>query len=91
MGLTKNTAVAYAENGIRCNAIMPGGMETNVDSAFMSGFSQAGMDLLQKKYTLAKGMCDLSHVAATVLFLCSEGASAISGACMPVDRGWTAH
>src|SRR5690625_2887463 len=32
VGLTKNTAFMYAQKGIRCNAIAPGAVETNIMS-----------------------------------------------------------
>lgn len=36
VGLTKNTGYMYATQGIRCNAIAPGGVETNIAASMKS-------------------------------------------------------
>ncbi|GAB7338407.1 hypothetical protein MBLNU457_4701t2 [Dothideomycetes sp. NU457] len=91
IGLTKNTAAFYASKGIRCNAIMPGAMETNISVALHQGYSQEGMKMMQTKMATSKGMTKLQDAASVVAFLCSDAAAALSGACLPVDKGWTAH
>ena len=48
LGLTKNTGVYYAPQGIRCNAIMAGGMNTNIASAFMNGLNMEGLKTMRK-------------------------------------------
>ena len=44
IGLTKNTAVYYGPKGIRCNAIMAGGMRTNIADDYMSGRLKSHME-----------------------------------------------
>lgn len=91
LGITKNTAVFYASKGIRCNAIMPGGMETNISTALSQGYNQEGMGIVRTKAMAStQGISPLSNVASTVVFLCSEGAASVNGICLPVDQGWTA-
>ena len=34
---------------------------------------------------------EVSEVAALVVFLCGEDARSITGACIPIDGGWTAR
>ncbi|MDD5095542.1 MAG: SDR family NAD(P)-dependent oxidoreductase [Dehalococcoidia bacterium] len=41
VGLTRNTAWMYAKNGLRCNAICPGGVKTN-----MASLQKAGIGIL---------------------------------------------
>jgi NAD(P)-dependent dehydrogenase (short-subunit alcohol dehydrogenase family) len=43
IGLTKNTGFMYTEKGIRCNAIAPGAVETNIGSS-IKNISEFGME-----------------------------------------------
>ncbi|OCK73892.1 short-chain dehydrogenase/reductase SDR [Lepidopterella palustris CBS 459.81] len=90
IGLTKNTAVFYSKKNIRCNAILPGPMQTNVADAFADGMNKEGYALMEKTSAYEPGACELSKVASAVLYLCSEAGSACNGACLPVDNGWAA-
>ena len=90
LGLTKNIAAFYGKKGIRCNAIMPGGMRTNIGDAFVNGINVEGQAIVRKTMTNEVPLCDPKKIAATVLFLCSDAASDLNGACVPVDNGWTA-
>lgn len=49
IGLTKNTAAYYSFKGIRCNAILAGGMQTNIASAFaQGGVNMEGLGTMRK-------------------------------------------
>jgi NAD(P)-dependent dehydrogenase (short-subunit alcohol dehydrogenase family) len=93
VGLTKNTAAFYAKKGVRCNAILPGGMSTNI----MGDMIQTGkVNMDNIKVTMATqamepGISDLTDVADSVLYLCSDQAKAVSGTLMTVDKGWSAY
>ena len=91
VGLTKNTAWYYAKQGIRCNAIIAGGVETNimtsVDPSIIDpeGGQQAGLYAgLIPAFLKAKDIADLA------LFLASDDSKMINGALIPADAGWTA-
>lgn len=90
LGLTKNTAAFYGKKGIRCNAIMPGGMRTNIGDAFAKGINVEGQAIVRRTMANETPLCDPKKIATTVLFLCSDAASEWNGACVPVDNGWTA-
>ena len=90
LGLTKNIAAFYGKKGIRCNALMPGGMRTNIGEAFANGINVEGQAIVRKTMANDVPLCDPKKIAATVLFLCSDAASDLNGACVPVDNGWTA-
>jgi len=89
VGLTKNTAYMYATQGIRCNAICPGGTETAIGvggdpNEFGMGRMQAGAGSMPR---IGKPE-ELANVA---LLLVSDESSFVNGAIIPVDGGWTAY
>lgn len=91
VGLTKNTASFYGSKGIRCNALMMGGMQTNISDALKSGMNMDGYGLAAPILEAVKApMCDLDEVAGFCLNMTyGKGASVINGACIALDNGWT--
>ncbi|KAF2815817.1 3-oxoacyl-reductase [Mytilinidion resinicola] len=90
IGLTKNTAVFYAKKNIRCIAILPGPMQTNVGDAWADGMNEEGYETMDKARAFDPELCELSKVAETVLHLCSQAGSVCNGACVTVDNAWGA-
>lgn len=88
-GLTKNTAYMYAEKGIRCNAICPGGVDTEIsDHMNPSEFGLARvMKGTSNNIRSGSGM-EIAHIA---LFLASDESSFINGDTIVADAGWTAY
>jgi len=85
MSLTRSLAVKYGPQGIRCNAVIPGTIQTPVWDARLAADPSA-IDRLAKWYPAGRvGTSD--DVASAVLFLASPAASWISGASLPVDGG----
>lgn len=77
--------------GIKCNALMMGGMETNIVDAFGSGLNVQGM---QKLKTVLEAIqaphVDVNEVAGFCVNLTyGRGASQINGATIAIDNGWT--
>ncbi|MBF4509720.1 MAG: SDR family oxidoreductase [Aeromicrobium sp.] len=90
IGLTKNTAFRYAQEGIRCNAIVAGAVETNImQSVDPSKFDQAGLARSQTWYAAIPGQLKATDIASLALFLASDESLMINGACIPADAGWT--
>lgn len=98
LGLTKTVALEVAEQGITCNAICPGYVETPLvlgqikDTALARGISEERVVrevLLGEQPT--KRFVSIEEVAALALFLCSDQARSITGAALVIDGGWTAH
>ena len=96
-GLTKTIALEMAEKNITVNAVAPGYVETPLvtgqitDTAKARGITEA--EVIRDVMLLAqptKKLIAVEQVAALVLFLCSEQASAITGSVLPIDGGWTA-
>ncbi len=92
VGLTKNTAYMYNNEGVRCNAVCPGGVETEVGAGeFMKNINQADVAKVYAAMGDRVRMGKPEELASVILFLASEEASFLSGAAIPVDAGWTAY
>jgi NAD(P)-dependent dehydrogenase (short-subunit alcohol dehydrogenase family) len=91
VGLTKSTAWMYAQQGVRTNAIAPGGTKTNIgESMAPDRLDPAGMARTGAYAALIPAMLDPEDIAALALFLASDEARLINGAIIPADGGWTA-
>lgn len=82
IGLTKVAALDYADQGIRVNVVAPGAILTHhLERAGAEAQRQAAAAIPMRRVGTAK------EVAATVLWLCSDQASFITGATIPIDGG----
>ncbi|WP_456274679.1 SDR family oxidoreductase [Bacillus sp. AK031] len=90
VGFTKNTGFMYATKGVRCNAIAPGGVETNIQSS-MTGFNQSGMERIQPGLAINPRVGKPEEIANIALFLASEESSFVNGTVITGDAGWTAY
>lgn len=73
LALVDTLNVEYADAGVRANAVLPGIIDTPGNRASMPDSDR-------------KGWVAPADIAATILFLCGEESSTISGAHIPVDR-----
>lgn len=89
IGLTRSTAWTYRNAGIRCNAVCPGGVETNI-GATSAPHSPWAFEQYQPALATAGRMADPDEIAALISWLASEEASNVSGAIVTADNGWTA-
>jgi NAD(P)-dependent dehydrogenase (short-subunit alcohol dehydrogenase family) len=82
IGLTKVAALDYADQGIRVNVVAPGPILTeHLEAAGEEAQRQAGMSTPMRRVGRAE------EVAATVVWLCSEQASFVTGVTVPIDGG----
>jgi NAD(P)-dependent dehydrogenase (short-subunit alcohol dehydrogenase family) len=89
VGLTKSTSWRYALDGIRCNAMACGGVETNIaQSMDMAHLDMAGAARYQAYQALIPATLKPEEIARLALFLASDEAMHINGAIIPIDAGW---
>ena len=91
IGLTRNTAFVYGPEGVRCNAIAAGAVETNI----MSSIDPTKMDPKASArygtwYAAIPGQLKPTDIAQLALFLASDESKMINGAIIPADAGWSA-
>lgn len=86
IGLTQTSAIEYATEGIRVNAVGPGFIKTPLLDALPAD-ALAGIASLHPMNRLGTS----EEVAALVLFLASPAASFITGSYYPVDGGYLAR
>lgn len=92
IGLTKNTGFLYAKAGIRCNAIAPGAVATNIaDTIDMSKITPLINDRIMAGMVLNAKTGEPSDIAKATLFLASDDAGFINGAVLTADGAWTAY
>lgn len=89
VSLTKNTAYMYQPDGIRCNAIAPGAIATEI-GASMGMPDPAGFERVQKVMATAPPPGRPSQIANAALFLASDESDYINGDILIVDGGWAA-
>ena len=90
IGLTKSVAVDYVSQGIRCNAICPGTVQTpSLDEriAGLGGGADARKFFLQRQPTGRFGSAD--EIAALAVYLASDEAAFTTGTVNVIDGGWS--
>lgn len=87
VSITKVAAKEFAAQGIRVNAIAPGSIETPLFSTVVNSTPTSRADY--ENQTPMKRIAKSEEVAAAATWLCSDAASYVTGAVVPVDGGMT--
>ncbi|WP_341727823.1 SDR family NAD(P)-dependent oxidoreductase [Brooklawnia sp.] len=88
IGMTKNTAIMYGPDGIRCNAVAPGGVITNIGGQMLSARAQERIGAAM--LVTSPGVATPEALAATITWLLSPDAGNVNGAVVSSDGGWKA-
>jgi NAD(P)-dependent dehydrogenase (short-subunit alcohol dehydrogenase family) len=90
MGLTRTAALEYAKQGIRVNAVSPGGIETPMLHRFTGGAGTDFFNQLAGSHPVGR-LGRPEEIAEAVLWLSSDKASFVTGQSLTADGGWTAQ
>lgn len=87
VGMTRSAAVMYGPDGIRVNAVAPGGVATGIP--FPPHVSERGRARLTPFQSQAPSVATAEQLAASITFLLSDDAVNINGALLASDGGWS--
>lgn len=87
VGMTKSTAFMYGPQGIRVNAVAPGGVITGIQASFDS---ELGAGRIQRAMGAMPDPVGPESLAASITFLLSDDGHNVNGAILPSDGGWSA-
>ena len=87
--LTKTAAIEYASKGIRVNAVCPGAIKTEMIDRITQNDPDAEVQFAALHPMNRMGT--VKEIADAVVWLCSPGASFVTGVTLPVDGGLVAR
>jgi NAD(P)-dependent dehydrogenase (short-subunit alcohol dehydrogenase family) len=89
IGLTKTAALEFVKSGIRVNAVCPGVIKTSMIDR-ITGKKKEVEEQFKAMEPIGR-MGEPEEVANTVVWLCSDQSSFVTGHAMAVDGGWVAQ
>ena len=90
VGLTKNIGFMYAKQGVRCNAIASGSIDTEIGVGLQNP-SKFGMERAMSGFGANSPNGSAEEIAKVALFLASDDSSFVKGAIVSADGGWSAY
>ena len=90
--LTRSLALDHAREGIRVNAVCPGEVDTPMlrSAGRAVPLTDAQLAEMADRVVPNGRLAQPEEIARVVVFLCSDAASYMTGALVPVDGGWSA-
>ncbi|XP_070173014.1 uncharacterized oxidoreductase TM_0325-like isoform X2 [Littorina saxatilis] len=87
---TRTLALELAPSGVRVNAITVGGTTTDTQAEMMKAMGTELVDTTAStKLQPLGGFCSMEDIGKVVTFLASDLSAAMTGTCLPVDRGFS--
>ena len=90
IGMTKNIGYSYAEDGIRCVAVAPGSVSTEIGNTVREP-DEKMLNKLMAGVQIFPIFGEPQQLAEVYLFLASDAASFVNGTTIVADGGWTAY
>ncbi|MEW4563340.1 glucose 1-dehydrogenase [Bremerella sp. JC770] len=88
-GATKTAALEYAQQGIRINAVAPGGTATDMIDRFAGKEGAENREALAQQHPMNR-LATSQEIAHAVAYLASDAAAFTTGVSLPVDGGFLA-
>ncbi|MGW1059827.1 SDR family NAD(P)-dependent oxidoreductase [Micromonospora rubida] len=88
VGLTRSIANLYAEDGVRANAVCPGGVQTNIGRSSAPKVPWA-YERLERSFGRVTRTATPAEISTLVCWLGSDEAINVNGAVVASDGGWT--
>ncbi|HVL24714.1 MAG TPA: SDR family oxidoreductase [Thermomicrobiales bacterium] len=94
ISMTQSTAMDYVDQGIRCNCICPGTVETPFVEAYLQRYHAGEVEETRKQLHARQPLGRMGRpeeIAPLALYLASDEAAYVTGAQMVIDGGLTAR
>lgn len=88
VGYTTSVAFFYGPHGVRCNAVAPGPVRTNIEAQLRSPFAAGRVGPVLQ--ATMPPPAEPGALAAAIAWLLSDDAANVNGAVLPSDGGWSA-
>ena len=91
IGITKSVATDFIKQGIRCNAICPGTVDTpslNERIQTMPGGAEANRKMFEARQPVGR-FCTPDEIAYLAVWLASDESAFVTGGAHVIDGGWT--
>lgn len=89
VGMTKHIGVMFYDKNIRCNAIAPGSIKTEIGNKVTNPNHEV-LGKLMKNVEAFPVFGESEEIANAMLFLASDESSFVNGTVLVADGGWTA-
>ena len=94
LALTRSIAIDFATQGIRCNAICPGTVQTPFVEGYLARHFAGHEDEVRQQLHARQPIGRMGRpdeIANAALYLASDEAAFVTGSALVIDGGWTAR